>query len=144
MARNSLIALAIVIVAGVVYLIYINSTQSPAPTTTSTQTDQTQTVPTQTTPTPTPTTAPTTPQPVSVSIRNFAFAPQQISVKAGTKVTWTNNDSTAHTVTSDSGAFSSGTLNPGSSFSFVFNTPGTFSYHCSIHPSMTATVVVTQ
>ena len=142
MARNFLIALAIVIVAGVVYLIYINSTQSPAPTTTSTQTDQTQTVPTQTTPTPTP--APTTPQPVSVSIRNFAFAPQQISVKAGTKVTWTNNDSTAHTVTSDSGAFSSGTLNPGSSFSFVFNTPGTFSYHCSIHPSMTATVVVTQ
>ena len=103
--------------------------------------------PSQTTPpapsSPTPV-APAAPQPVSISISNFAFSPSQISVKAGTKVTWTNNDSASHTVTSNNGAFGSGTLGTGATYSFVFKTPGTYSYHCAIHPSMTATVVVTQ
>ncbi len=81
---------------------------------------------------------------MSVAISNMAFSPRQISVKAGTKVTWKNNDGVAHTVTSNSGAFDSGILNPGGVFSFVFTTPGTYSYHCIIHPSMTATVVVTR
>jgi plastocyanin len=90
------------------------------------------------------TVAPTPPQPVSVVINNFSFSPSQISIKAGTKVTWINNDSVAHTVTSKSGLFGSVTLNPGSSFNFVFNTVGNFDYYCTIHPSMTATVVVIQ
>ncbi len=94
-------------------------------------------------PTPTPV-APAAPKTVSVVINNFAFSPQQLTVKAGTKVTWKNNDSVAHTVTSNSGAFDSGTLNTGASYSFTFSTPGTYSYHCMIHPNMTATVVVTQ
>jgi plastocyanin len=87
---------------------------------------------------------PASPERVSVAIKNFAFSPNQMNVKAGTEMTWTNNDNVPHTVTSDSGAFESGTLRPGGAFSFVFKTSGTFSYHCAIHPSMTATVVVTQ
>ncbi len=96
--------------------------------------------------TPSPTPAPVAPssKTMSLIISNFAFSPSQISVKIGTKVTWTNKDNVAHAVTNNSGAFDSGTLNPGASYSFVFNTTGTFSYHCTIHPNMTATVVVTQ
>jgi len=96
-------------------------------------------------PKPTPAPAPkTTPTPVrlSVSIANFAFSPSTISVKAGTTVTWTNKDSVPHTATSDTGAFDSGTLLQGKSFSFTFKTAGTFSYHCSVHPMMKATVTV--
>jgi plastocyanin len=63
-------------------------------------------------------------------------------VKAGTKVTWTNKDSVTHTVTADKGAFNSGPLSPGNNFSFTFTRAGTYSYHCSIHTSMMATIVV--
>lgn len=79
----------------------------------------------------------------SVSIQNFAFAPGTIQVAAGTTVTWTNNDQTTHTVTADDGSFDSGDVAPGGTFSMTFNTPGTFAYHCKIHPFMTASVVVT-
>lgn len=87
---------------------------------------------------------PTAPQSTSVTISNFAFSPKQLSVKAGTTVTWTNNDSVAHTVTSDDGFFESGTLNAGGTYSYVFPAPGTYNYYCRPHPYMTATVVVTQ
>lgn len=87
---------------------------------------------------------PAIPQSTSVTISNFAFSPKQISVKVGTTVTWTNEDSVAHTVTSDDGFFESGTLNTGDTYSYVFSTPGTYSYYCRPHPSMTATIVVTQ
>lgn len=101
-----------------------------------------------TTPAPSPSpVAPASPQQVSqasIVIRNFAFSPKQISVRAGTKVTWTNRDSVAHTVTSNDGFFESGALGTGGTYSYVFPVPGTYSYHCSIHPSMTATVIVTQ
>ncbi|HET8524187.1 MAG TPA: cupredoxin domain-containing protein [Thermomicrobiales bacterium] len=80
---------------------------------------------------------------VSVSIHNFAFDPGTITITAGTTVTWTNNDSTTHTVTADDGAFDSGNLPTGQSFSMTFDTPGTFTYHCAIHPNMTATIIVT-
>lgn len=86
----------------------------------------------------------TAPQLTSVTISNFAFSPKQLSVKVGTKVTWTNSDSVAHTVTSNDGFFESGTLSTGGAYSYVFPVPGTYNYHCAIHPSMTATVVVTQ
>jgi plastocyanin len=78
----------------------------------------------------------------AVSIANFAFQPASLQVAVGATVTWTNADSTAHTVTSDTGAFDSGPLAPGESFSQTFTTAGTFTYHCQIHPFMTATIVV--
>ncbi len=82
----------------------------------------------------------------NVQIQNFAFSPATLTVKAGTTVTWTNNDGTQHTVTPDAGApagFGSGGLSPGTSYSFTFTGPGTYPYHCSIHQSMKGTVVVT-
>jgi plastocyanin len=91
------------------------------------------------TPTPTPTTASSSGN--SVSIMNFSFNPNSLTVKVGTKVTWTNHDSVTHTVTADQGAFNS-PVAPGSSFSFTFTKAGTYAYHCSIHPSMTATIIV--
>lgn len=77
-----------------------------------------------------------------VSIKNFAFDKNTITVKVGTKVKWTNNDSAPHTITSDSGAFDSGNINNGQSFEFTFDKAGTYAYHCAIHPTMKATVTV--
>jgi plastocyanin len=78
----------------------------------------------------------------AVSIANFSFQPATITVAVGTTVTWTNNDSTGHTVTADDGSFKSGTLAPGATFSQTFAAAGTFAYHCSIHSSMKAAVIV--
>lgn len=81
----------------------------------------------------------------SVTIQNFAFSPTDITVKVGTKVTWTNNDSTTHTVTETDGQTGpdSGNVSPGSTYSFTFSKAGTYHFHCSIHPEMTGTVTVT-
>jgi len=84
--------------------------------------------------------------PGAITIKSFAFSPQEITVKQGTTVTWTNLDGVAHTIVSDAGApeaISSGPLSQGASFSFSFTKPGTYPYHCSIHPSMTGSVIVT-
>jgi plastocyanin len=78
----------------------------------------------------------------SVQIMNFAFNPASVTVKVGDTVTWTNGDSIAHTVTADDGSFDSGNIDPGKSFTFTFTKAGTFSYHCNIHPNMTAQVTV--
>lgn len=93
------------------------------------------------TPTVTPTTAPTS-SGNAVSIASFAFGPASLTVNVGTTVTWTNNDSVTHTVTANAGAFDSGPLTPGQSFHFTFHTAGTYAYHCSIHPTMKATIIV--
>lgn len=77
----------------------------------------------------------------AVSIKNTSFNPPNITVSPGTTVTWTNNDSITHTVTSNDNKFNM-TLNPGQTFSFTFSDAGTFAYHCSIHASMTGQVVV--
>ncbi len=88
-----------------------------------------------------PSTAP--PGANSVSISNFAFSQKEITVKAGTTVTWTNNDSAPHTVTSDSGSeLSSASLAKGQSYSHTFTQPGTYAYHCSVHPQMAGKVAV--
>jgi plastocyanin len=58
-------------------------------------------------------------------------------------VTWHNNDSVDHTVTSNSGDFDSGAIRPGGSYSQTFDTAGVYSYHCSIHPNMHGMVIVT-
>ncbi|WP_194921484.1 cupredoxin domain-containing protein [Catenulispora rubra] len=81
----------------------------------------------------------------AVAIMNFAFAPAALTVKAGTTVTWTNKDSDAHTVTSQGsgGPLQSAALSTGQSYTFTFTKPGTYSYLCTIHPFMTATVTVT-
>ena len=71
-----------------------------------------------------------------VSIQNMSFSPSNIQVAAGTTVTWTNNDTVTHTVTSDTGAFDSGNLSPGQTYTHTFSTAGTYTYHCSIHTSM--------
>jgi plastocyanin len=57
-------------------------------------------------------------------------------------VTWTNTDSLPHTSTSNGGAWDSGTIEPGHSFSVALATAGTFQYHCSIHPGMMGTITV--
>lgn len=71
-----------------------------------------------------------------------AYVPNPITIALGSAVTWTNNDSTAHTATSNTGVFNSGAIGPGQSFSFTFQTAGTYQYHCSFHPGMVGSVVV--
>lgn len=81
----------------------------------------------------------------TVTMKNFAFNPATLTVKPGTVVTWVNQDSAPHTVVSDAGdpaAFSSGQLSTGGTYTFTFTTTGTYGYHCTIHPSMTGTVIV--
>jgi plastocyanin len=78
----------------------------------------------------------------TVTMKGLAFNPSALTINKGANVTWTNDDSTTHTVTSDTGAFESGNLSPGNSFTHQFNETGTFSYHCTIHPSMIGTITV--
>ena len=82
---------------------------------------------------------------VSVTINNFAFNPTPLTVPVGTKVVWTNQQpQVPHTVTSDMpGVFDSGTIQSGGTFSFTFMQAGTVTYHCTIHPNMHGTVIVT-
>lgn len=80
----------------------------------------------------------------TVSIKEMAFDPATITVKAGSIVRWVNRDSYIHSVVfADTGINPSGALSASQSFSVKFNTPGTYAYHCGIHPKMTGTVVVT-
>lgn len=69
------------------------------------------------------------------------FAPTPLTVAAGTTVTWGNNDSTTHTTTAD-GAGWNQTFAPGATTTVKFDTPGTYPYHCTIHPFMKGTIVV--
>lgn len=77
-----------------------------------------------------------------VWIQGMAFDPPTITVNEGTTITWTNKDAITHTVTSDSGLFNSGNIAASGTFTHMFATAGSYPYHCSIHPYMTATVVV--
>jgi plastocyanin len=83
------------------------------------------------------------PAAASVSIKNMAFSPGSLSVVAGSTVTWTNSDTTIHTVTADNGSFNSGNIAIGATYSMVFSSTGTFTYHCVLHPEMTGKIVVT-
>jgi plastocyanin len=78
----------------------------------------------------------------AVSVKDFAFNPATASVPTGSKVTWTNNDTTAHTVTFDDGSADSGNVAPAATFDHTFTTAGTFAYHCTIHSQMKGTVTV--
>jgi plastocyanin len=81
-------------------------------------------------------------QPNAVTIKNFDFSPMSLTVKAGTTVTWKNLDGEPHTITSVDGLFRSGALDSDETYSFRFDKPGTYKYVCSIHPRMTASIVV--
>lgn len=78
----------------------------------------------------------------AVEMKDFAFNPVSITIPSGSKVTWTNSDATAHTVTFDDGSADSGALAPGSTFDHTFAAAGTLTYHCNIHSFMHGTVTV--
>jgi amicyanin len=77
----------------------------------------------------------------SVKIDNFTFGPQELKVKAGTTVTWTNGDDIPHTIVSINN-FRSKVLDTDGTYSYTFAAPGTYTYFCSLHPHMTGTIVV--
>jgi len=77
-----------------------------------------------------------------VNIYQYMFHPGVLRIPVGATVTWTNYDPFAHTSTSDTGVWDSGTINPGASYHYTFNTAGTFSYHCMIHPFMHGVIIV--
>ena len=79
------------------------------------------------------------------TMKDIKFSPTTVNVKAGQSVTWTNDDSVGHDVTSDT--FKSGSpggIEPGQNFSHTFKKAGTFKYVCSVHPGMEGTVKVTK
>ena len=78
-----------------------------------------------------------------VDIKGFAYDPATITVSKGTTVTWTQQDSAVHTVTSVSGnVLDSQNLAKGQTFSYTFDETGTFEYYCTHHPSMNGEVIV--
>lgn len=77
-----------------------------------------------------------------VSIQNFSFSPATLTIKRGDTVRWTNQDSVQHTATADNGFFDTGLLSQGQSDTVTFTTTGTFSYYCTPHPNMRATIIV--
>ena len=79
----------------------------------------------------------------AVTISDFKFAPASLTVKSGAKVAVTNDDSAAHTATADDGhSFDTGNLDQGSSQTISVTKPGSYAYHCTIHPFMKGTIVV--
>ena len=78
----------------------------------------------------------------AVVIDDFAFSPPNLTVKAGTTITWRNKDDIPHTVASTTRVFKSKALDTGDNFSFTFSEPGTYAYFCSLHPHMTGKIVV--
>ena len=82
------------------------------------------------------------PSSAEVKIDNFSFGPASLTVAVGTTVIWTNRDDIPHTVLSTDKAFKSTVLDTDQKYSFTFSKSGTFSYFCSIHPTMTGKVVV--
>ena len=78
----------------------------------------------------------------AVKIDNFSFSPSSTTIPVGTTVRWTNRDDIPHTVVSDDKAFKSKALDTDEEFTYTFSKAGTYSYFCSIHPKMTAKVVV--
>src|SRR3989344_7227913 len=149
--KTTIIILAVAVVLGIgAFLFFSGSGYAPYA---STPTAETPAAPVTSAPTPAvvspapvPAPAPApAPSAVTVDIKNFAFSPGTLTVKTGTKVTWINNDTAPHTVTSDSGTFlNSATLSSGQSFSFAFTSAGSVDYHCRIHPMMKGAVVVEQ
>lgn len=88
-----------------------------------------------------------TPPANQVYMQNDAFNPKSLTITKGTTVKWTNKDSINHTVTSGSpgspsGLFNSGNLSGGATFSYKFDTPGTYNYYCSVHQDIMVGIIV--
>ena len=77
-----------------------------------------------------------------IQIADSAFGTATLTIRAGDTVTWNNADDRPHTVTSEDGAFDSGNLDEGASFSFTFSEAGTYAYLCEYHPDMRGTIIV--
>ena len=136
--KKLIIAIVVLMVVGigVYYFVFNNQDNTPV------DTSQTDTSPAQTS---TETNIPKTQEAPSiiVDIEKFSFSPETITIKTGTKVTWVNNDSAPHAITSDSGGLlNSKTLSKGQSFSFTFTDPDSLKYHCNIHPTMKGNIIV--
>jgi plastocyanin len=82
------------------------------------------------------------PAAAQIEIKNFMFAPNAVTIKAGSTVTWSNKDDEPHTVVSDVGLFRSAAMDTDETFSFTFDKPGTYHFTCSIHPRMVGTITV--
>jgi plastocyanin len=80
---------------------------------------------------------------VNIAMQGIAFKPRAATVKVGQNVTWTNHDSVDHNVVANDGAFKSGNFGHNGTFSWTPNKPGRYSYRCTLHPGMTATLTVT-
>lgn len=83
-----------------------------------------------------------TTDPAKIVIKDFAFVPLSLTVKAGSTVTWANMDDEAHNIVSDTNLFRSGGMDTNETFSFKFDKPGTYHFTCSIHPRMVGTIIV--
>lgn len=81
-------------------------------------------------------------KPAAIEIHNFQFQPKTLTVTAGTTVTWTNDDTTPHTVTETNRAFHSAALDTKDTFSYTFAAPGQYVYRCTFHPMMVGRIVV--
>jgi len=77
-----------------------------------------------------------------VKIDNFVFAPNPVTVPAGTTIRWTNRDDIPHNVVAEDKSFKSKVMDTDESFTYTFSKPGTYTYFCSIHPKMTGKIVV--
>jgi plastocyanin len=82
------------------------------------------------------------PHDVTIRMQKESFVPAQISVAAGTRITWTNDDSMPHSVTAADNGLDSGPIMPGKTFQWTATDTGTIAYHCIFHPSMTAQLTV--
>ena len=79
---------------------------------------------------------------IHLTIDNFTFNPDTITVPAGTRIVWENNDDIPHSIVETTGRFHSAALDTADKFSFVFDKAGTFAYFCGLHPHMTGKIVV--
>jgi plastocyanin len=82
------------------------------------------------------------PETARIAIKDFMFAPMELTTHVGAVVTWVNQDDEPHTIVSATGLFRSGALDTDMSYTFTFDKPGTYRVFCSIHPQMTATIIV--
>ncbi|MDO8551169.1 MAG: cupredoxin family copper-binding protein [bacterium] len=131
----------IILVIGAGYALLQNNSQSGTETSTITQT------PTQTPDTKreaSPTQSPSEVETNKVTVQNFSFIPPVITIRPGTTVTWVNEDSTQHDITSDpdSKIFKSKLLGNRETFSFTFNKAGVYDYRCTPHSFMKGKVIV--
>jgi plastocyanin len=144
--KKNLIIAVVVIAAALIALFAFQKPAGQTATSTSASTTDMMNMPAQENPAPKTSSAPKTVSSgaITVVISNYAFNPANITVKAGTVVTWVNKDSVPHTVTGDVGGPASAALTLNATYSFKYSAPGIYAYHCSIHPGMKGIITVTK